>query len=164
MDVAREKGVRHVFEKIHERFGRIDILVNNAGTASTTNPRHEITEEEWDHVQTVNVKGVFFCTKHAIPFLRRAGGGSIINLSSIYGLIGAGCSAEPIYDYDGLPPDQVIANMQGALQRLGYYRYAVDGVLGPLKRAAIANYQRDHDLAATGAIDPHTLTSLGFIA
>ena len=54
--------------------------------------------------------------------------------------------------------------MQGALQRLGYYRYAVDGVLGPLTRAAIANYQRDHGLAATGGIDPQTLTSLGFIA
>ena len=81
--------MRHVFEKIHERFGRIDILVNNAGIAGATKPTHEITEEEWDHVQAVNVKGVFFCTKHAIPFLRRAGGGSIINLSSIYGLIGA---------------------------------------------------------------------------
>jgi NAD(P)-dependent dehydrogenase (short-subunit alcohol dehydrogenase family) len=89
LDVAREKEVRHIFEKIHERFGRIDILVNNAGIAGATKPTYEITEEEWDHVQAVNVKGVFFCTKHAIPFLRRAGGGSIINLSSIYGLIGA---------------------------------------------------------------------------
>jgi hypothetical protein len=76
----------------------------------------------------------------------------------------AGCSAEPIYGYDGLPPDQVIANVQGALQRLGYYRYAVNGVLGPLTRAAIANYQCDYGLAATGAIDPQTLTSLSFIA
>jgi NAD(P)-dependent dehydrogenase (short-subunit alcohol dehydrogenase family) len=89
LDVAREKEVRHVFEKIHERFGKIDILVNNAGIAGANKPTHEITEEEWDKVQGVNVKGVFFCTKHAIPFLRKAGGGSIINLSSIYGLIGA---------------------------------------------------------------------------
>lgn len=89
LDVAREKEVRHVFEKIHERFGRIDILVNNAGIAGASKPTHEITEEEWDKVQGVNVKGVFFCTKHAIPFLRKAGGGSIVNLSSIYGLIGA---------------------------------------------------------------------------
>jgi len=76
----------------------------------------------------------------------------------------AGCSAEPIYGYDGLPPDQVIANVQGALERLGYYRYAVDGVVGPLTRAAIANYQCDYGLAATGAIDLQTLTSLSFIA
>jgi NAD(P)-dependent dehydrogenase (short-subunit alcohol dehydrogenase family) len=52
-------------------------------------PTHEVTEEEWDKVQAVNVKGVFFCTKHAIPHMKKAGGGSIINLSSIYGLIGA---------------------------------------------------------------------------
>ena len=65
------------------------MLVNNAGIAGANKPTHEITEAEWDRVQAVNVKGVFFCTKHAIPHLRRAGGGSIINLSSIYGLVGA---------------------------------------------------------------------------
>ncbi|HEU0274069.1 MAG TPA: glucose 1-dehydrogenase [Candidatus Udaeobacter sp.] len=89
LDVAREKQVKHVFKKIHERFGKIDVLVNNAGIAGADKPTHKITEEEWDSVQAVNVKGVFFCTKHVIPFMRKAGGGSIINLSSIYGLIGA---------------------------------------------------------------------------
>ncbi|WP_425457848.1 SDR family oxidoreductase [Arenimonas fontis] len=48
-----------------------------------------ISEEEWDRVQAVNVKGVLFCSKHAIPHMRRAGHGSIIHLSSIYGLVGA---------------------------------------------------------------------------
>jgi hypothetical protein len=70
---------------------------------------------------------------------------------------------EPIYGYGGLPPDQVIANVQGALQRLGYYRNAVDGVLGPTTRAALENYQRDYGLSATGIIDRQTLASLGFI-
>ena len=68
---------------------RVDVVVNNAGIAGANKPTHEITEEEWDRVQAINVKGVFFCIKHAIPHLRRAGGGSIINLSSIYGLVGA---------------------------------------------------------------------------
>ena len=89
LDVARETEVRTVFAEIEKRFGRIDVLVNNAGIAGASKPTHEITEEEWDKVQSVNVKGVFLCTKHAIPYLRNAGGGSIINLSSIYGLIGA---------------------------------------------------------------------------
>ena len=71
------------------RFGRIDILVNNAGVAGVSKPTDQLTEAEWDWVQAVNVKGVFFCTKHAIPALRAAGGGSIVNLSSIYGLVGA---------------------------------------------------------------------------
>ena len=89
LDVAREDEVKSVFARIREQFGRIDVLVNNAGIAGVNKPTHEITEEEWDRVNSINVKGVFFCTKHIIPYLRQAGGGSIINLSSIYGIIGA---------------------------------------------------------------------------
>jgi NAD(P)-dependent dehydrogenase (short-subunit alcohol dehydrogenase family) len=78
-----------VFDEVAAVLGKIDVLVNNAGIAGTSKPTHEITEAEWDQVQAINVKSVFFCTKHAIPHLRRTGGGSIINLSSIYGLVGA---------------------------------------------------------------------------
>jgi NAD(P)-dependent dehydrogenase (short-subunit alcohol dehydrogenase family) len=89
VDVASEASVRAAIDEVADHFGRIDVLVNNAGIAGANKPTHEITEEEWDRVQAVNTKGVFFCTKHAIPHLKRAGGGSIINLSSIYGLVGA---------------------------------------------------------------------------
>jgi hypothetical protein len=67
----------------------------------------------------------------------------------------------PIYGYHGLPPDQVIANVQASLQQQGYYHGEVDGLLGPLTRDAIANYQRDHGLYVTSAIDQPTLQSLG---
>src|SRR6266513_2802273 len=67
----------------------------------------------------------------------------------------------PIYGYNGLPPDQVIANAQAALQQQGYYQGEVDGLLGPITRAAIADYQRDHGLYETAAIDQPTLESLG---
>ncbi len=67
----------------------------------------------------------------------------------------------PIYAYNNLPPDQVIANVQAALQAQGYYRGQVDGLLGPLTRGAIAEYQRDHGLYMTSAIDRPTLDSLG---
>lgn len=87
-DVSSEAEVKAVIDKVIAHFGRIDILVNNAGVAGISKPTHEITEAEWDWVQAINVKGVFFCTKHAIPWLKQAGGGSIINLSSIYGLVG----------------------------------------------------------------------------
>lgn len=87
-DVSRETAVRSVMDAVADRFGRIDVLVNNAGVSGANKPTHEITEAEWDWVQAINVKGVFFCTKHAIPHLKRAGGGSIVNLSSIYGLVG----------------------------------------------------------------------------
>ena len=88
-DVSREAEIAIVFDEVVKHFGRLDILVNNAGVSGASKPTHEITEAEWDFVQAINVKGVFFGTKHAIAHLRRAGGGSIINLSSIYGLVGA---------------------------------------------------------------------------
>jgi hypothetical protein len=67
----------------------------------------------------------------------------------------------PIYAYNDLPPDQVIANVQAALQQEGYYQGDVDGLLGPLTRGAIAAYQRDHGLYITSTIDRPTLSSLG---
>ena len=67
----------------------------------------------------------------------------------------------PIYGYNNLPPDQVIANVQTALQEQGYYQGEVDGLLGPVTRAAIADYQRANGLAETEAIDQPTLESLG---
>src|SRR6266567_584645 len=69
----------------------------------------------------------------------------------------------PIYGYDGLPPDQIIANVQYALQQLGYYSEAVDGVLGWVTRQAIEDYQVDNGLPVTGAIDRPTLVALGFL-
>jgi NAD(P)-dependent dehydrogenase (short-subunit alcohol dehydrogenase family) len=90
MDVSNEAQVKAVFADVHRRFGRIDVLVNNAGISGVNKPTHEIAEEEWDALMAVNVKGVFFCTKHAIPYMRENGGGSIINLSSIYGIVGGG--------------------------------------------------------------------------
>jgi Putative peptidoglycan binding domain len=67
----------------------------------------------------------------------------------------------PIYAYNNLPPDQVIANVQSTLQAQGYYHGEVDGTLGPITREALANYQRDHSLYTTEAIDEPTLESLG---
>lgn len=89
VDVIREDEVRGAVDAAAAHFGRLDILVNNAGISGVNKPTHEIIEEEWDRVQAINVKGVFFGVKHAVPHLKRAGGGSIVNLSSIYGLVGA---------------------------------------------------------------------------
>jgi hypothetical protein len=70
---------------------------------------------------------------------------------------------EPIYGYGGLSPDQIVASVQTQLQQLGYYSYEIDGQMGPLTRAAIAHYQRDHLLPITSGVDPATLGSLGII-
>lgn len=89
LDVSAEAQVEQVLQEVVAHFGGLDILVNNAGIAGVNKPTHEVTEEEWDKVMAINVKGAFFCTKHAVPHMKRRGGGSIINLSSIYGLVGA---------------------------------------------------------------------------
>jgi NAD(P)-dependent dehydrogenase (short-subunit alcohol dehydrogenase family) len=88
MDVSKEEEVKKVFAEASEKFGHIDILVNNAGISGVNKPTDEIEVEDWQRVMDVNVKGVFLCTKHVIPYLRKQGKGSIINLSSIYGLVG----------------------------------------------------------------------------
>ena len=89
VDTSDEDSVSSAFSNIAREFGSINILVNNAGIAGVNKPTHEITKEEWEKVIGVNVSGVFYCTKHVIPFMKKSGGGSIINMSSIYGMVGA---------------------------------------------------------------------------
>lgn len=89
MDVSDEDEVQKVIEQIKEKFGKIDILVNNAGIAGANKATHELTNKEWNKVIQINVNGVFYCTKHVLPYMIKSGGGSIVNLSSIYGIISA---------------------------------------------------------------------------
>mmetsp|Transcript_35063 Transcript_35063/g.58647 ORF Transcript_35063/g.58647 Transcript_35063/m.58647 type:complete len:264 (-) Transcript_35063:309-1100(-) len=89
LEVTNEDNVKKVFGEIAAEFGPITVLVNNAGVTGVNKPPHEITSEEWDFVMNVNVKGLFFCTKHGIPYMKKAGVGSIIHMSSMYGLISA---------------------------------------------------------------------------
>lgn len=89
LDVTAEKEVREAVAAVAREYGRIDVLVNNAGIAGANKPTHEVSADEWRQVMDVNVTGVFLCTKYVVPYMTEAGGGSIINLSSIYGLIGA---------------------------------------------------------------------------
>jgi NAD(P)-dependent dehydrogenase (short-subunit alcohol dehydrogenase family) len=89
LDVSNESEVQRVFSEIQQKWGRIDVLVNNAGISGVNKPTHEIMEAEWNHLMAINVNGVFFCTKHALPSMMQNRRGSIINLSSIYGLVSA---------------------------------------------------------------------------
>jgi len=95
MDVSEESEVKRVFAEIYSDYGRLHILVNNAGVASPRKAAHETTIEEWDKVMDVNLKGAFFCTKHAVPYILKTGPGSVVNVASVYGIIG--CDT-PIYD------------------------------------------------------------------
>ena len=91
MDVTSENDWRRAIQAAVAAYGKLDILVNNAGI-SGRNTVEETSVELWDRVMAVNAKGVFLGTKLAIPEMRKAGGGSIINVSSIWGLVGSDSS------------------------------------------------------------------------
>ncbi len=98
MNVTKEDEVRQTFSAVYKDFQKIDILVNNAGISGELKATHEVTEADWDRVLNIDAKGVFFCSKHAIPYMKKDGGGSIINISSIYGIV-AGIDKPPPYLY-----------------------------------------------------------------
>ncbi len=95
LNVTSEADWQQAVNTTTSRFGKLDVLVNNAGIGGSRSadgrsvPLEDLTSEQWDQVQDVNTKGVFLGTKYAIPEMRKAGGGSIINISSIYGLVGS---------------------------------------------------------------------------
>jgi len=87
-DVTIEAQVRAAVARAVEQFGTIDVLVNNAAIPGVNKPTHVASEAEFDSVFAVNVKGVFFFTKHVVPVMIAHHAGSIVNISSISGLIG----------------------------------------------------------------------------
>jgi cyclopentanol dehydrogenase len=91
LDVTNEQDWIDAIRATVSSYGRLDILVNNAGTGARHNVE-DTTEEVWDTQMNIHAKGAFLGTKHAIPEMRKVGGGSIINVSSIYGLVGSNSS------------------------------------------------------------------------
>ena len=86
-DVTRDTDANRIADTALSEFGALDILVNNAGVVSFAR-LHEETEEQWDRIMDVNLRGVFLCSKHAVPQMLERGRGSIVNVSSINGLRG----------------------------------------------------------------------------
>jgi 3(or 17)beta-hydroxysteroid dehydrogenase len=102
-DVTSEQGWKDVIEKTISEFGKLDVLVNNAGVFSR-NAIEDIALEEWNWVMNVNLNGVFLGTKHGIGAMKKSGGGSIINISSVAGLVGMA------------PPTSAYAASKGAVR------------------------------------------------
>ncbi len=96
LDVTSESDWREAISATVARFGRLDILVNNAGIVAS-GVLEDTTSSQWDEIMEVNVKGAFLGSKASIPEMRKVGGGSIINISSISGNIGQD-DVQPVYN------------------------------------------------------------------
>ncbi len=94
-DVAEAASVEILIKRTVDTYGRLDIAVNNAGIAGGNKPLVEVTEEVFDRVIAVNLKGVFLGMKYEIPAMLVSGGGAIVNLSSTVGLVGTGAGIAP---------------------------------------------------------------------
>ena len=93
-DVASDEQAVSMIETVRREFGRLDILVNNAGMTYFVEHTDldAMSEEKWDRILAVNLKGAFFVSRAAIPLLRESGGGAIVNVASVAGVAGAGSS------------------------------------------------------------------------
>jgi len=87
-DVSRADDVKATLDKTVEAFGRLDFAFNNAGVEQPLKPAADLTEQEWDRIFGIDLRGVFLCMKHEIPLMLRHGGGAIVNTSSGAGVKG----------------------------------------------------------------------------
>ncbi|MEN5159019.1 SDR family oxidoreductase [Achromobacter spanius] len=87
-DVSDESQVLAMFAALDARWGALDVLVNNAGVSGPTSRLEDTTLDAWRHTLDVNLTGTFLCARSAVPLLRAAGGGAIVNISSVAGRLG----------------------------------------------------------------------------
>jgi len=118
VDVSNESDVETAMAEVVKRWGALDILVNNAAVTGVNKLAHEVTVDEWDRIFAINVRGVFLCTKHAVRIMMAAKAGSIVNFSSIYGLIGN----------DDLPPYHATKGAVLAMTKTDAVCYAPYGI------------------------------------
>ena len=119
LDVTSADDWEAAVQTALDRYGRLDILVNNAGILGRRTGLEDTTSEQWDAVLNVNAKGAFLGTKAAIPALRDAGGGSIVNISSIAGII-----ADPT----GIPAYQASKGAIRLLTKATALQHAADNI------------------------------------
>lgn len=124
-DVSKASDVSHLMEVTIDKFGRIDILVNNAGILGDRKLIQDITEEEWDAVLNVNIKGQFLCVKYVVPHMLKQGRGKIINIASAGGVV-----ARPTYGPYCASKGAVIQFTRELATELAPHKINVNGI-GP---------------------------------
>lgn len=147
LDVSDPRSVAAAMGQVSAAYGRLDILVNNAGIASSLVAKkfYEIDEDEWDRVMLVNTRGVFSCMKAAVPLMRAAGGGAIVNIASATALKGA-----PGYLHYVASKGGVIALTRAAARELGPERVRVNAIAPGL---IMTDNLRDHPSYRGAVVD-----------
>jgi len=125
VDVSNEQSTKEMAEKTMERYGRIDILINNAAIFSTIKmkPFYQISVEEWDALQAVNLRGVFLATKAVIPYMMETRSGRIINMSSATILEG-----RPNYAHYVTSKAGVVGFTRAVAREVGDYNITVNAI------------------------------------
>ncbi|MFJ3187602.1 SDR family NAD(P)-dependent oxidoreductase [Streptomyces halstedii] len=156
VDIADEDSVRSAISRTVAEFGRLDLAVNNAGVPSSGRQLTGMPAQEWERVLRINLTGTFFCLKHGIPELRRAGGGAIVNIAS-----GGGLHAIPL-------SPAYVAGKHGVvgLTKAAAVDYAADGIrVNAVAPGMTRTAHLDRAVEGTGLIAQHTaLTPLGRLA
>ncbi len=138
VDISNPAAVDVLFEEAVSHLGGLDVLINNAGIAGPTAAIEDVDPQDWDRTMAVNINGQFYCARKAVPLLKDAGGGSIINMSSSAGLLGY-----PMRSPYAASKWAVIGLTKTMAMELGEFRIRVNAVCpnaveGPRMDAVIA--------------------------
>lgn len=159
-DVASPEDVASLVAAASVELGGLDILVNNAGIAGPTAPVEEVTPEEWRRTMSVNIDGQFHCIRAAVPLLRAAGGGSIVNASSAAGRLGY-----PLRSPYAASKWAVIGLTQSLAMELGPDRIRVNAILpGSVEGERMARINADRAAALGMTVDEVIATDLAQVS
>jgi NAD(P)-dependent dehydrogenase (short-subunit alcohol dehydrogenase family) len=137
-DVSDSRQVESMVRRVIDKFGKVDILVNNAGIAASPKSFTEITEEEWDRVLAINLKGVFLCCKAVVPHMKEKRYGKIINISSVNAILPLG--GHPVYHYSASKAGVRINTIDLAVE-LAPFNINVNSILpGPINTDMVSDH------------------------
>ncbi len=159
VDVSKPKDIIAMVDFAVSSFGRLDGAFNNAGVPMHSKLVEDLSEEEWDKVMDINLKGVFLCMKYEILAMRKTGGGAIVNTSSANGMVGNPYSAEYVASKHG-----VVGLTRGAACDAIVTKVRVNAVLpGVIKTPMVNDLLSNADMKVffDNALARHTVGRLG---
>jgi NAD(P)-dependent dehydrogenase (short-subunit alcohol dehydrogenase family) len=136
-DVSKAEDVKHLIKATIDHYGKLNVLCNNAGIDEKNTPLVKVTEESFDRIMATNLRGVFLGMKYAIPEMLKAGGGSIINISSMAADVGVRGHAPYCASKAGIVSMSRVVALEYASQNIRVNSINPGPVITPLQRAAL---------------------------